>query len=81
MERFNLYSNLAAWNTVKERIVSRFPEVSLEEVEEFKGRRQDFVKMLAQRTKRSEEVIDTVLEECGWLRSEEIPPYLRQIGP
>lgn len=80
-KEFNLYSNLAAWNIVKDRIVSRFPEVSYEEIEEFKGRRSDFVKFLTQKTGKSEEAVEKGLEECGWLKSEEIPPFLRQIGP
>ncbi len=80
-KEFTLYSNLAAWNIVKDRIVSRFPEVSYEEIEGFKGRRPDFVKLLIERTKKSEEAIEKALEECGWLKTEEIPPFLRQIGP
>ncbi len=80
-KEFNLYSNLAAWNIVKDRIVSRFPEVSYEEIEEYRGRRQDFVKLLMERTKKSQEAVERGLEECGWLKSEEIPPFLRQIGP
>ncbi len=80
-KEFTLYSNLAAWNIVKDRIVSRFPEVSYEEIEGFKGRRPDFVKLLMERTKKSEEAIEKALEECGWLKTEEIPPFLRQIGP
>ena len=80
-KEFNLYSNLAAWNIVKERILTRFPEVTLEEIESFKGKRKEFVKFLMERTKRSEEAIERGLEECGWLKTEEIPPFLRQIGP
>ena len=80
-KEFNLYSNLAAWNIVKDRIVSRFPEVSHEEIEEFKGRRAEFVEYLTKKTGRSKEGVDKALEECGWTRTEEIPPFLRQIGP
>jgi hypothetical protein len=80
-KEFNLYSNLAAWNIVKDRIVSRFPEVSHEEIEEFKGRRTEFVEYLTKKTGRSKEGVDKALEECGWTRTEEIPPFLRQIGP
>ncbi|MFN7065075.1 MAG: hypothetical protein ACK4OF_02860 [Aquificaceae bacterium] len=80
-KEFKLYSNLAAWNIVKDRIVSRFPEVSYEEVESFKGRRSEFVRFLMERTNRSLEAIERGLEECGWLKSEEIPSFLRQIGP
>lgn len=80
-KEFNLYSNLAAWNIVKERILRRFPEVSEEEIENFKGKREEFVKLLVEKTKRSREAIEIGLEECGWLKSEEIPPFLRQIGP
>ncbi len=80
-KRFLLYENTRAWNEVKRRVVSRFPEVSEEEVERFKGKRSDFVEYLSQKTKRSREFVDEKLEEAGWLRSEEIPAFLRQIGP
>lgn len=80
-KEFNLYSNLAAWNIVKHRIVSRFPEISYEEIEEFKGRRDEFIKLLMERTRLSKDSVEKALEECGWLKSEEIPPFLRQIGP
>jgi len=80
-KEFNLYSNLAAWNIVKDRIASRFPEVSHEEVENYKGRREEFVKLLMERTRLSRESVERALEECGWLKTEEIPPFLRQIGP
>lgn len=80
-KEFNLYSNPTAWKIVKERIVSRFPEISLEEIEQFKGRREDFVRYLAEKTRKLLESIDNALEECGWTRSEEIPAFLRQIGP
>lgn len=80
-KKFDLYSNSMAWKKVKERIVSRFPEVTEEEIESFKGRRADFVKYLAQKTRKQEETVDMLLEECGWTRTEEIPAFLRQIGP
>ncbi|SNZ11075.1 hypothetical protein [Hydrogenobacter hydrogenophilus] len=80
-KEFNLYSNPTAWKIVKERIVSRFPEVSLEEIEQFKGRREDFIRYLAEKTHKLLESIDNALEECGWTKSEEIPAFLRQIGP
>lgn len=80
-KRFVLYENSRAWNEVKRRIVSRFPEVSEEEVDRFRGRRKEFIRYLAEKTGRSPEFIDEKLEEAGWLRSEEIPAFLRQIGP
>ncbi|MCS6997843.1 MAG: hypothetical protein NZL86_00415 [Aquificaceae bacterium] len=80
-KEFVLYSNLAAWNIVKDRIVSRFPEVNYENIEDFKGRREEFVKFLMEKTGRSRESVEKGLEECGWLKTEEIPPFLRQIGP
>ncbi|MCX8163888.1 MAG: hypothetical protein N3D14_00660 [Aquificaceae bacterium] len=80
-KEFNLYSNLAAWNTVKDRIASRFPEINYEEIENFKGKRHEFVKLIMKRTGLSEESVEKGLEECGWLKTEEIPPFLRQIGP
>ena len=48
-KEFNLYSNLAAWNIVKDRIASRFPEVSYEEIEGFKGRREEFIKLFGRK--------------------------------
>lgn len=80
-KEFKLYSNLAAWNTVKSRISARFPEVKYEEIEDYKGRREDFVGFLMEKTGKSREAVERGLEECGWLRTEEIPPFLRQIGP
>jgi hypothetical protein len=80
-KEFKLYSNLAAWNIVKDRITSRFPEVSHEEIEKFKGRRDEFIKYVAKKTGRSEESVNMALEDCGWTKSEDIPPFLRQIGP
>lgn len=80
-KEFHLYSNPTAWKIVKERIVSRFPEVSQEDIENFKGRRDEFVKYLAEKTRKLPDVVDNALEECGWTKSEEIPAFLRQIGP
>ena len=80
-KRFLLYENSRAWNEVKRRVVSRFPEVTEEEVESFKGKRSEFVQYLAKKTGRSREFVDEKLEEAGWLKSEEIPAFLRQIGP
>jgi len=80
-KKFDLYSNTAAWNIVKSRIVSRFPEVSHEEIEEFKGKREEFLEHLSKKTGRAKEGLDKALEECGWTKTEEIPPFLRQIGP
>lgn len=80
-KEFKLYSNPTAWKIVKERIVSRFPEVSQEEIESFKGKREAFIKYLAEKTRKLEQVVDKALEECGWTKDEEIPAFLRQIGP
>ena len=80
-KRFLLHENSRAWNEVKKRIVSRFPEVTEEEVERFRGKREEFVRYLSQKTGRSEDFIDSRLEDLGWLRSGEIPAFLRQIGP
>jgi hypothetical protein len=80
-KEFSLYSNPTAWKIVKERITSRFPEVSSEEIEGFKGKREEFVKYLVEKTRKLPESVDNALEECGWTKSEEIPAFLRQIGP
>ncbi|MDQ7083234.1 MAG: hypothetical protein Q9N34_10065 [Aquificota bacterium] len=66
---------------MKRRVVSRFPEVTEEEVERFKGKREEFVRYLSEKTGRSPEFVDSKLEDAGWLRSGEIPAFLRQIGP
>ena len=80
-KKFDLYSNSTAWKIVKQRITSRLPEVSEEEIENFKGKRADFIKYASQKTGKREETIEIILDECGWTKSEEIPPFLRQIGP
>ncbi|WP_457599928.1 hypothetical protein [Hydrogenivirga sp.] len=80
-KKFLLYENRAAWEEVKKRIVSRFPEVSPEEIEKFKGNRGGFVDYLADKLKKDRNFIDEKLEEAGWLRSEEIPSFVRHIGP
>ncbi|RLJ70483.1 hypothetical protein BCF55_0758 [Hydrogenivirga caldilitoris] len=80
-KKFVLYENKAAWEEVKKRIVSRFPEVSGEEIEKFKGDRKGFLEYLAGKLKKDKSFIDEKLEEAGWLRSEEIPSFVRHIGP
>lgn len=80
-KEFNLFSNPIAWKKVKERIVMRFPEVSEEEVENLKGNRKALIDVLVKRTGKSEDTVEKALEECGWTKSEEIPAFLRQIGP
>jgi len=80
-KKFDLYSNSTAWKIVKQRISSRLPEVSEEEIENFKGKRAEFIKYASQKTGKREETIEIILDECGWTKSEEIPPFLRQIGP
>jgi hypothetical protein len=80
-KKFDLYSNTTAWKIVKQRITARLPEVSEEDIENFKGKRAEFVKYASQKTGKQEETVDIILEECGWTKTEEIPPFLRQIGP
>ncbi|ADC89239.1 hypothetical protein Thal_0605 [Thermocrinis albus DSM 14484] len=80
-KEYSLYSNSTAWKIVKRRITSRFPEVTEEEIEGFKGQRGRFVEYLSQKTGKSKETIDRALSDCGWTPTEEIPAFLRQIGP
>jgi hypothetical protein len=80
-KKFLLHENSRAWREVRKRIVARFPEVSEEEVDRFRGRREEFVRYLSEKTGRSVSFVDQKLEEAGWLRSGEIPAFLRQIGP
>ena len=80
-KKFLLYDNRAVWEEVKKRIVSRFPEVSEEEIERFKGNRQGFLEYLAQKLGKDRDFVDERLEDAGWLRSEEIPSFIRHIGP
>lgn len=80
-KEYSLYSNSTAWKIVKQRITSRFPEVTEEEIEGFKGQRGKFVEYLSQKTGKSKETIDRALSDCGWTPTEEIPAFLRQIGP
>jgi predicted metal-dependent RNase len=80
-KKFDLYSNTTAWKIVKQRITARLPEVSEEDIENFKGKRAEFIKHASQKTGKQEETVDMILEECGWTKTEEIPPFLRQIGP
>ena len=80
-KKFLLYENRAAWEEVKKRIVSRFPEVSEEEVEKFKGDRAGFVEYLSEKLGKERGFVDEKLEEAGWLRSEEVPSFVRHIGP
>ncbi len=80
-KKFDLYSNSTAWKIVKQRISTRLPEISEEEIENFKGKRAEFIKYASQKTGKKEETIEIILDECGWTKSEEIPPFLRQIGP
>ncbi|EDP75613.1 hypothetical protein [Hydrogenivirga sp. 128-5-R1-1] len=80
-KKFVLYENRAAWEEVKRRVVSRFPEVSEEEVEKFKGDRKGFLDYLTKKLGRDRDFIDERLEDAGWLRSEEVPSFVRHIGP
>ncbi len=80
-KKFLLYDNKAAWEEVKRRITARFPEVSEEEIEKFKGNRAGFVEYLANKLGKDKDFVDERLEDAGWLRSEEIPSFVRHIGP
>ncbi len=80
-KKFLLYENKSAWEEVKRRVRSRFPEVSDEEIEKFKGNRKGFVEYLAQKLGKDKDFIDERLEDAGWLRTEEIPSFVRHIGP
>ncbi len=80
-KKFVLYENKSAWDEVKKRVISRFPEVSDEEIEKFKGDRAGFVEYLANKLGKDKSFVDEKLEEAGWLRSEEIPSFVRHIGP
>lgn len=80
-KKFTLYDNKAAWEEVKRRIISRFPEVSEEEIERFKGNRSGFVEYLTEKLGKDRDFVDERLEDAGWLRSEEIPSFVRHIGP
>ncbi len=80
-KHFSLYSNEGAWKTVKNRIVSVFADLTEDDIEEFRGKRKEFMDYLVEKTGKSREYIENKLEECGWNKHEEIPPFLRHIGP
>jgi len=80
-KKFSLYDSGAVWEEVKRRIVSRFPEVKEEEIERFKGNREGFVKYLAGKLGKDPSFVDEKLESTGWTRREEIPSFIRHIGP
>ncbi|GEM_PF-709001 len=80
-KKFLIYDNKAAWDDVKRRITSVFPEVSEEEIEKYKGNRSGFVEFLAKKLGKDKDYVDERLERAGWLRSEEIPSFLMHIGP
>ncbi len=80
-KKFLLYENKSAWEEVKKRVMARFPEVSEEDIERFKGNRKGFIEFLSQKLGKDKSFIDEKLEEAGWLRSEEIPSFVRHIGP
>ena len=80
-KKFSLYENKSAWEEVKRRIVARFPEVSEEEIERFKGDREGFVNYLAEKLGKDSAFVDDRLEDAGWLRNEEVPAFVRHIGP
>ncbi len=80
-KKFSLYDSPVVWREIKRRIVSRFPEVSDEEIEKYKGNRTGFIDFLANKLNKDKDFIDRKLEDAGWLRSEEIPSFLKHIGP
>jgi len=80
-KNFRITDSGRAWKEVKRRIVARFPEVSPEEVERFKGRREEFIDFLSGKVGKSREFVERKIEEAGWYRDEEAPAFLRQIGP
>ena len=80
-KKFSIYDSSRAWNEVKRRIVSRFPEVSEDDIEKFRGKREDFIGFLADKVGKDRDFVDRKVEEAGWTRDEEIPAFLRQIGP
>ncbi len=80
-KEFNLFSNPVAWKKVKERILMRFPELTEEEIESKKGNRRGLLELILKKTGKQEEMVDRLLDECGWTKGEEIPAFLRQIGP
>jgi hypothetical protein len=80
-KKFTLSENGRAWNEVKRRIVARFPEVSPEEVDKYRGKRDEFISFLSEKLGKERGFIERKLEEAGWHRDEEIPAFLRQIGP
>ncbi len=80
-KKFSLYDSPVVWREVKRRIVSRFPEVDEEDIEKYKGNREGFVDYLSQKLGKDKGFIDSRLESAGWLRSEEVPSFLKHIGP
>ncbi len=78
---FRITDSSRAWNEVKRRIVTRFPEVREEEVDSFKGKREDFIEFLSEKVGKDRDFIERKVEEAGWYRDDEIPAFLRQIGP
>lgn len=80
-KKFSIYDSKKVWEEIKRRVKFIFPEVEIEEIENFKGKRNEFVKYLAEKLNKDETFIDERLERAGWLRSEEIPAFIRHIGP
>jgi len=80
-KKFSIYDSSKVWNEIKRRVRFIFPEVSEEEIEKFKGKRGEFVTYLAQKLGKPEEYVDERLERAGWLRTEEIPAFIRHVGP
>ena len=80
-KKFSLEENSRAWNEVKRRIASRFPEVSPQEIDSFKGRREEFIDFLSERIRKPREFVNMKVEDAGWHADGEMPAFLRQIGP
>ncbi len=80
-KRFSIYDHSRAWNEVKRRIVARFPEIGEEDIENYKGKREEFIDFLANKVGKDRDFVDRKVDEAGWTKDEEIPAFLRQIGP
>ena len=80
-KKFSIYDSKTVWDEIKRRVASIFPEVSEEEIEKYKGKREEFVEYLANKLGKDKLFIDERLDRAGWLRSEEIPAFIRHIGP
>ncbi len=80
-KEFKIYDSEVTWKEIKKRVCSRFPEVCEEDIEKFRGNREGFVEFLAQKLGKDKEFVDRKLEEIGWHREEDVPSFIRHIGP